>query len=296
MSASPKASGAAPSGASDRALTVKTDDGSFRVVTLCTTETVRGVIAAQKARGQSAELLADLVTGALLVRLTMAPDLRLQAVVRGEAARGTLVADCFPDGSSRGLLREPSGAPIRLGRGAMMQVMRSLPNGTTQQGVVDVPGDQGISGAFMAYMADSEQVTSLVGVGCVMDGDRVVHAGGWMVQLLPEHTEPPLALMYQRAQHELADTRALLSRVDGDPVRLAEEILWGMDYSPTAEHALGYACRCTKERVLASMAALGPEDLADILEKNETLFVTCDYCGTPYEVQPEALRGLVDAS
>jgi molecular chaperone Hsp33 len=280
----------------DRAVTTVTDDGCFRVITARTTQTVASAIEAQKARGRTAEHLADLLTGSALVRLTMAPSLRVQGLVRGSDGKGTIVADCHPDGGCRALVRETAG-PIQVGPGSMMQLMRSLPNGSLHQGVVEVPHDYGISGALMVYMLESEQVTSVIGVGCAIDdGGRVAVAGGWIIQLLPECTEPPLDRMYARMRAEFADVKSVLRGVRGDPDALQREILEGIPYTETACAELEHRCYCSPERVFASLASLGRADLTDIIRKGETLFVSCDYCGRPYEVLPESLRGLLDAS
>lgn len=280
----------------DRALTTVTEDGAFRVVTVRTTSTVQAAIRAQNVKGPTAEHLADLITGSVLVRLTMAPDLRVQGLVRGANGKGTIVADCHPDGGSRGLVRETAG-PIQVGPGSLMQVMRSLPNGTTHQGVVELPDEYGISGGLMVYMLESEQVTSVIGVGCVLnDDDRVAVAGGWVVQLLPECTEPPLELMYQRMRLDFADIKGVLRAHHADPEVLQSEILYGIPYEKTASAELEHRCYCSHARVFASLATLGRAELEDIMRQGETLHVSCDYCGAPYEISPESLRGLLEAS
>lgn len=279
----------------DRAVTAITDDGAFRVVTVQTTRTVAGAIRAQRARGATAEHLADLITGSILVRLTMAPNLRVQGLVRGRDGKGTIVADCYPDGACRGLVRETAG-PIRIGPGSLMQVMRSLPNGALHQGVVEVPPENGISGALMTYMLASEQVGCVIGVASVIEDDLVEVAGGWVVQLLPECTEPPLERMYRRMRFDFADAKGVLRASRGDPDTLQREILHGMPFQRTASALLEHRCDCNQARVLASLATLGRADLEDIVRRGETLHVRCDYCGTPYEVLPESLRALLDAS
>lgn len=280
----------------DRAVTTVTEDGSFRVITVRSTHTVTAAIAAQRARGRTAEHLADLITGSVLVRLTMSPDLRVQGLVRGRSGKGTIVADCHPDGGCRGMVRETAG-PIEVGPGSLVQMTRSLPNGTLHQGTVEVPDAYGISGALMVYMLESEQVTSVIGVGCVMSEDeRVAVAGGWIVQLLPECKEPPLELMYQRMRLDFSDVRSVLRTLGGDPDAMQAEILYGLPYQTTDGTLIEHRCYCSPERVFASLATLGREDLEDIVRKGETLFISCDYCGRPYEIVAESLRGLVQVS
>ncbi|MDQ3034670.1 MAG: Hsp33 family molecular chaperone HslO [Myxococcota bacterium] len=280
----------------DRAVTTVAEDGSFRVITVRSTHTVSAAIAAQRAKGRSAEHLADLITGSVLVRLTMAPDLRVQSLVRGQTGKGTIVADCHPDGSCRGMVRETAG-PIEVGPGSLVQMTRSLPNGTLHQGIVEVPETYGISGALMVYMLQSEQVTSVIGVGCVMSEDeQVAVAGGWIVQLLPECKEPPLEVMYQRMRLDFSDVKSVLRTMAGDPDAMQSEILYGMPYQTTGTAEIAHRCQCSPERVFASLATLGREELDDIVRKGETLFISCDYCGRPYEILAESLRGLIEAS
>src|SRR5262245_32715894 len=117
-----------------------TDDGAFRVITARTTQTVRGVLASQSATGKTARAFGDLITGAILFRETMAPELRVQGVLRGAGNSGSLVADSHPSGKTRGLVQMSSGSTeIGLESGAVIQMMRTLPNGRINQGVVEVP-------------------------------------------------------------------------------------------------------------------------------------------------------------
>ena len=88
----------------DRVVRAITDDGAFRVITAMTTETVRGAVAAQEARGPIAQRFGELITGAILVREAMAPALRVQGILKGKRSKGSLVADSHPDGTSRGLV------------------------------------------------------------------------------------------------------------------------------------------------------------------------------------------------
>src|SRR5262249_52329170 len=144
----------------DTVLRAITDDGAFRVIAADTTATVRGALAAQQPDGaELVRIFADLLTGAVLVRESMAPDNRLQAILQGDDPRARMIADTHPDGSARGLVQLPADTKsMPLGKRGMLQVARTLHNGQLHQGVVQVPaGTPTISSAFMAYMQESEQ-------------------------------------------------------------------------------------------------------------------------------------------
>ncbi len=280
----------------DRALTAVTHDGAFRVIVVRTTETVREAVRSQSVRGPDAEHLADVVTGTILVRLTMAPTYRVQGIIRGAGNRGTLVGDSHPDGTARALVQRPGGLKeVSLAPGALMQMMRTLPNGAVAQGVVEVP-PSGVSGALMSYFQSSEQIESVASVGVLFEGDEVVAAGGYLVQLLPEVSRAPLAVMTERLDLDFADRGEVLRALQSDPAGLLGEILAGMPYEQTQDHELRFGCHCSSVRVLASLATLPKSDIKELMESDEQLWISCDYCGQNYEMSPKALAGLLSPS
>src|SRR6185503_8406827 len=144
----------------DSVLRAITDDGAFRVIVVRTTDTVQHVLSAQGAQGATGRHLGDLVTGSVLFRETMAPNLRVQGILKGAGGSGSLVADSHPSGKTRGLVQLAGNATeIAIGPGAIMQMMRTLPDGKINQGFVEMPdGNASISRALMEYMQTSEQV------------------------------------------------------------------------------------------------------------------------------------------
>ncbi|HET9959748.1 MAG TPA: Hsp33 family molecular chaperone HslO, partial [Polyangiaceae bacterium] len=183
---------------SDSVLRAITDDGAFRVITARTTRTVRGAVRAQSVGGSLARTFGDLLTGAILFRETMAPELRVQGILRGAAGLGSIVADSHPSGKTRGLVQVEGSRELEIETGAVIQMMRTLPSGRINQGVVEVPPDGGVSQALMAYMQTSEQVVSMLAVSTLLEEGEVVAAGGYMVQLLPEVGRGPLMVMTER--------------------------------------------------------------------------------------------------
>lgn len=278
----------------DTALRALTEDQAFRVMAVSTTETVRGAIEAQRAKGESARVLGELLTGAILLRETMAPDLRVQVILQGDAGHGRLVADAHPRGETRGLVQLPRGKTVSptQGTGGRLIGMRTLHDGSIHQGVVEVRPTDTVSDALMQYMQSSEQVSSVVAVGCVMAGDQVLAAGGYIVQLLPHAPEGPLMLMTER----LADfprIEDLLTRGHAAPAELMAELLYGLEYALVGESTVAFKCQCSEERVLGSLATLPRRDVLDLLSDGKIIEISCDYCGRDYRLEPERLRGLI---
>jgi molecular chaperone Hsp33 len=279
----------------DSVLRAMTDDGAFRVITARTTETVRGAIEAQGATGNTARTFGELITGAILYRETMAPQLRVQGVLKGSSGTGSLVADSHPSGRTRGLVQLKQGRELELEQGAVIQMMRTLPSGRIAQGLVELPSGGGISQALMEYMQTSEQVVSMVAVSTVVTGDGNVAAGGYMVQLLPEVGRGPLMVMTER----LRDFESIDGRVGEagfSPESLLEQLLDGMPFTRLEESAVGFECWCDELRVVAAIATLSKADLEHLLSDGEVLEIACEYCKREYRIPPARLRGLLDRS
>jgi molecular chaperone Hsp33 len=278
----------------DIVLRAITDDGAFRVIAADTTATVRGAVAAQHAEGpEVVRTFADLLTGAVLVRESMAPDNRLQAVLQGDDPRARMVADTHPDGATRGLITLPANTrTMPLGSRGVLQIARTLHNGSLHQGVVQVPSAGSVSSAFMAYMQESEQVVTVIAMGCHIASGEVVAAGGYMVQLLPEVAEGPLMVMTERLK-DFEDIVPLLARGAAAPDHLLAETLYGMPYTKVGERTVHFGCRCSPERLAGSLASLPKADIASLMEGGKTLEIQCDYCRKNYEFTMEQLRSLL---
>ncbi|MEY4576516.1 MAG: hypothetical protein RL701_1219 [Pseudomonadota bacterium] len=316
----------------DSAVRAITDDGAFRVVAVRTTDTIQRMLELQTHTSTSAQKLGELVTGAVLVRETMAPDYRLQALLRSRDNRFRFVADSHPDGGSRGLLtrvgtkagephteqqpadqtvgaaaisaptpvHEPiepfhSDAEFSLD-GGTLEIVRTLYSGELHRGVVAVSDGSGMSEALMTYLQTSEQVASMLAVSCVLGEDkRVIAAGGYLVQLLPEVGRAPLAIMAERLT-DFRDISELLAKTDAAPSPLLDEILYGMPFTRLTEHPLTWKCRCSTVRVMSSLATLSRTDIAELIDDAKPIELSCDFCGHTYNIGPQQLAGLLDAS
>lgn len=284
----------------DRVLRAMTDDGAFRIITARTTDTVTRAIAAQEVDGAAARVLGEMVTAAVLFRETMAPTLRVQGVIKGLDQSGQVIADSHPDGWNRGLVqRSDEAPPFRLGEGALMQMMRSLPNGELHQGLVELPAGGTVSHGLMGYMQQSEQTVTMARVAAVLgEGGAVKAAGGYLVQLLPEapEAEGALAIMAQRLEDDFSDIEARLVDTDASPDHLVEEIFWGMKHTRLDDSAIRFGCDCSRVRVLTSLSTLTRDEIRELIDGGEALEMSCDWCGTRYRVELAELEGLAQPS
>ncbi len=276
----------------DQVVRAMFDNGSFRIIAARTTSTAAGAVHAQHAVGDTARHLGSLVTGAILFREMMAPGYRVQAILRGTDGKSTLVADSNPSGDTRALVQLAAGAEsIELGPGAHLQMMRSLPNGDLNRGVVELPESGSLSDALMTYMESSEQVTSIARVATLVDGDTVVAAGGYMVQLLPEADRESVQVMTAHLE-QLGPVGPYLDN-EFSGRSLVEMVAEDHPFTLLGETAVRYGCWCSDVRVMSALATLDRAELEAMIADGEPVELDCDYCHTTYRIAAPRLRGLL---
>lgn len=280
----------------DSVLRAMTEDGSFRVIVASTRDTAQAIVDAQQAADAAARQVANLLTGTVLVRETMAPQYRVQGILRGAQGAGSIVVDSHPDTTNRGLVRLAEGQDeLALTEGTMLQIMRTLLNGQIHQGVVSLAGAKSLSDGLMRYMQTSEQVTSVVDVACVVDAGRVKAAGGYLVQLLPEVAESMLAIMTERL-HLFEPMEALLHAGKASPRELMDELLYGMPHKDMGTSPLRFGCSCSHVRILSGISTLSRAEIGELVQASEPLHISCDFCGKDYEIGISELQGLLQPS
>ena len=179
--------------------------------------------------------------------------------------------------------------------GALLQLMRTLHDGRVNQGVVEINDGANVSRALTAYMYTSEQIESMVRVETIFKDGKVIAAGGYLIQLLPDVGKGPVMLMEQRHE-DLANLAEFVRKPGFKPQDIAEELLYGMPLTWVGESDIRYGCWCSRQSVLGSLASLPRDDIEELLRNDEVLEMSCDYCHAEYPVRPAELQGLLVAN
>ena len=276
---------------SDRVVRLMTMDGAFRLMAAVTTETARGALGAQSTGDELGLRLAELITGAVLVRETTQPARRVQMVWRDRRG-GTLVADALPDGINRGMVNPGEERAVAADGDHVLSVNYTLPNGELHQGLVAIPASDDMARALMRYFKQSEQITAMVAVGALAGPGGVRACGGYVVQLLPEATPAVIEAMYARLE-DLEPIDELLQGRGRTAAELAAAVFEGFEHAELASSPLSFGCTCSEGRVMLSILTLPESEVSSILE-GEPLQVRCDACGASYVIEPAALRAFRD--
>ena len=269
------------------------DDGSFRVITLNTTQTAQALLRAQQPPEQVRPLMAELATASVMIRETMAPNERVQITLKEDTGI-TLVAESFPEGMVRGLMSAPEGADsLWLGPYTRMTVSRVLFSRDLHQGVVETSAEGGLSASLSNYFLQSEQIPTILSIITRFDAaGELVRAGGFLIQLLPEATHEALEPMVARME-QWDDFEDTFEQIQGDPEQLMDLVLEGVAHHPLNTSAVAWGCLCDEQRLIAAMTTLGEQELRQIVATGEILEVECDYCRKVYHLGAQHLRPLL---
>lgn len=144
------------------------------------------------------------------------------------------------------------------------------------------------------YFTVSEQLPSAVGLGVMVDTDSSVkHAGGFIVQLLPDASEDVIELL----EKKLANLEPVTTMMEQGmtPEEMLLHIFEGVDIEFTERHDVEFYCDCSKEKVKRALAAISDKDLQDIVNDDEDIEVKCYFCNTAYKFSIADIKDILSS-
>lgn len=237
------------------------------------------------------DLLGEAVAAAVLLASTLKFEGSLTLQLQGDGAVRLLVVQCTHDFRIRGVARcdearlgaahvreDAAGTDFALltGSGRLTVTIESVERGAPYQGIVPLAGAS-LAECIDAYFATSEQLPTRVRLAA-----DTQHAGGLLVQQLPgADAGGDAGAIWER-------TRECAGRVDAHELlydsieALARRVGAGDDVRLFAGSPVAFECRCSRERVLGVLRALGEEEVQGVLREQGAVTVTCDFCHRPY--------------
>jgi len=242
-------------------------------------------------------LTAGAIMGAMLKG-----DEKLTVQVKGDGPIGQIVVDANAEGEVRGYLDNPqvhlpSNAQGKLdvagavGHSGHIHIIKDLGLKEPYRGSVPIISGE-LAEDFTYYFAVSEQTPSAVGLGVLVDTDNsVIHAGGFIVQVLPGLTDEELTRL-ENAVGTIPPVTALLDQGESP-----EDILrWivGDELRIHDTMELTFKCLCSAEKVEQTLISLGESELAGIIEEDGVAEVVCQFCNEAYQFDREQLEKLLE--
>ena len=143
---------------------------------------------------------------------------------------------------------------------------------------------------FAQYYTASEQTPSLVALGARVSGGTPLSTGGILVQAMPGCTEETLNQLELRSMLFADISREL---AENDLMDLANAWFDGLSPRLEGRQELHYRCDCARERMEKALAALGREELTDILRTDGYATLTCHFCRTARVFDENDLKRLL---
>lgn len=158
------------------------------------------------------------------------------------------------------------------------------------QGLVALT-DGNLAANLESYFANSEQLPTLFALAADPSADGVGNrAVGLLLQKLPNNAEDPWdddieTIAWARLQAQMADLgpAALLETANsGTPEALLRSFVAIDDVKLAPPRPLQFACTCTREKTAQILRTVPKNELIDLLEEQEEIEVTCEFCGQIY--------------
>jgi molecular chaperone Hsp33 len=240
------------------------------------------------------------LTGGLFMGALLKRGQRVALKFEGNGPLKRIIVEADHEGTVRGYVAVPdvyiplkeqklnvSGA---LGSQGLLTVVKDVGLKEPYRGIVKLmTGEIGDDIAY--YYAVSEQIPSAVGLGVFVNPDeRIGSAGGFLIQSLP----PADGALVDRLIENIREIPSIteLVRKGKTPEDILALIFSGISHHILEKKALSYRCICSRERIERALISLGSEELQRLMDEQENMEITCEYCCRIYYFAKEDLRGL----
>lgn len=287
----------------DRIITATAAHGTVSLVAGITTTLVREARERHDLAPTSSAAVGRLLTAAALLGASLTGRERLTLQVVGDGPIGAITADSWSTGpftiGARAYARNGAADVALNARGKFdvarvvgtgkLQVTKTYEVGQPYSGIVPLASGE-IGDDVAAYLANSEQIPSIVALGVLADPSGIRAAGGVIAQVQPGAQDATVAALERRA----AGMEPVTTQIAGgaDPLALLRTVAGDLELKVFDTYEVGFACRCTREKVETALLGLGKDELAKVAREQPETQATCDFCGHTYVLSSDDVRSL----
>ena len=146
---------------------------------------------------------------------------------------------------------------------------------------------------FANYFYTSEQKSTAVALGVLVNKDGVKRAGGFIVTAMPDATDDELFILENRLQEAKPISQMLDENMS--LLEIAKDITGDVNIKvlEQEEKMPKYECTCSKEKMGNALKSIGKEELQKIIEEDKKAEVVCHFCNQKYEFLEEELKSML---
>lgn len=268
--------------------------GMIRALAITAQNTVSTAQAAHGLSCAAAAALGRLLMGTQLMSVLLKDSQeRISASIRCSGPIGSLTAVAKPDGTVKGFAKEPhprnATVAETIGQGTLT-VVRESP--FIEPYVSQIPlVNSTISDDLTAFYIISEQIPTIVCLEILMQEETVSQAGGYLIQLMPGYDDSLLGKLEACLSNAGPFANLLLQGLG--PEEILGKLLADLDFKAYETLPASFACDCSRELSEETLLSLGAAELQSMAATEETMEITCDYCGKRYCFTSDELQSLV---
>ncbi len=278
-----------------------TDDSTVRAMAAVTTTAVEAARRRHKTAPTATAALGRMLTGAGLLGVALKRGQTVMVRIQGDGPLGGALVMSDAEGTVRGYVANPQ-AHLPLTARGKLDVGGAVGRGTLHvtldlglrvpyHGSVPLVSGE-IAEDLASYLVVSHQIPSLVALGVlVAPTERVMAAGGLIVQVMPGADERVVAYLEERAQLLPAVT-SMISK--GQTPEEMVDALLGTIVSRVVERGpVRFRCRCSRRKVQQVLISLGDTELREIFAEQGQVEVLCNFCSARYVFGDADVEGLI---
>ena len=247
-----------------------------------------------------------LSAGAMMGSMMKGDDDLITLTVKGDGPIGSITVTADSHGNVKGFPGNPS-VDIPPREDPISGAVKLDVGGAIGQGILTVSMDLGLKEPYNGqvelqtgeigedlayYFTVSEQTPSAVALGVMIGKDSsVLHAGGFIIQLMPDAQEDVIAALEAKLAN-LEPVTTLMERGLG-PEEILRLILGDMNLIITEEKPVRFHCNCSRERISHALATLSTDDLESMISDDEEIEVKCFFCNSAYKFGTDELREIL---
>lgn len=219
--------------------------------------------------------------------------------VQGDGPIGQIVADANGRGEVRGYVDNPAvegnqdyklDVASAVGKGSIY-VIKDLGLKEPYRGTSPIISGE-LAEDFTYYLTVSEQIPSSVGLGVLVQKEKILVSGGYMIQVLPGADDETISRLEQR----ISELKSITERLkEGETPEKLLAFLMGNDLEILHREPVQFACNCSRTKTEAMLKALGREELESILRELGQAEVICHFCNEKYLFSAGDLEKLISS-
>lgn len=277
------------------------EDGTIRALAAVTTHTVERARQRHRTAPTATAALGRTLTAAGMLGATLQTGQTLMVRILGDGPLGGLLATSDAAGAVRGYVANP-GVHLPLTPSGKLDVGRAVGRGTLHvtmdlgmrvpyHGSVPLVSGE-IAEDVASYLVGSRQIPSIVALGVLVSPDeRVIAAGGLMIQLQPGANDHTTAYLEERAN--LLPTITAMISGGQTPEEIVSVALGQLRSQVVDRRSVQFRCGCSLQKVRDVLVSLGEKELRGILAEQGQVEVRCNFCGEEYTLSADDVEELV---